>query len=58
MGNTYSFVVSADDLKSHPVLQDIANTETKDRMWLFHSGIYATQLGDTWPVYLAQRQRD
>jgi len=23
MENTYSFVVSADDLKSHPVLQDI-----------------------------------
>jgi hypothetical protein len=25
MENTYSFVVSAEELKSHPVLQDIVN---------------------------------
>src|ERR1700683_4485345 len=43
MENAYSFMVSADELKSRPVLQEMLEQILK-RMWAFHSGIYATQL--------------
>jgi len=45
MQNTYPFVVSADELKKYPVLQDVIerNVEANHRMWLFHSRIYATR---------------
>ena len=54
MENTYSFVVSADELKSHPVLQDIMERILKQTI---ESGYFILQytqhnFGGTWQVSL------
>jgi hypothetical protein len=53
MENTYSFVVSADELKNHPVLQDIIEQILKQTIecGYFIQGYTRRNFGGTWQVY-------
>jgi hypothetical protein len=53
MENAYSFVVSADELKNHPVLQDIIEQILKQTIecGYFIQGYARRNFGGMWRVY-------
>ena len=53
MENTYSFVVSVDELKSHPVLQDSLEQMLKQTIecGYFIQGYMRCNFGGTWQFY-------
>ena len=53
MENTYSFAVSADELKSHPVLQDIMEEILKQTIecGYFIQGYIRRNFGGTWYAF-------
>jgi hypothetical protein len=55
MDTTYSFVVSADELKNHPVLQDIVEQILKQTIecGYFIQGYTRRGFGGSWKAYLS-----
>jgi hypothetical protein len=53
MENTYSFVISAEELRSYPVLQDIVEQILKQTIecGYFIQGYMGRNFGGTWQVY-------
>jgi len=60
MEKAYSFVISADELKNHPVLQDIIEQILKQTIecGYFIQGYARRGFGGTWQVIGARWQRD